>query len=233
MKNLIIASTSTVYGSAYLEYLFPEISKLFKNVSVVVFVPYAQPSGLSYDDYTDQAKKAFSKINIILKGIHEFKNPQIALKEAKAIFVGGGNTFLLTKTLYELNLMAILKGVIENGIPYLGTSAGSNICGFTMQNTNDMPIIYPPRFETLGVIPFNINPHYKDVDLNSKHKGETRDTRIKEFHCFNSIPVLGLREGSWLEVKDSHIILKGGLSARLFLPNELPNELPNQSLIDL
>lgn len=233
MKNLIIASTSTVYGSDYLEYLFPEISKLFQNVTVVVFVPYAQPGGLSYDDYTALAKKAFSKINITLKGIHEFKNPQVAIKEAKAIFVGGGNTFLLVNTLCELYLLPILKEAIESGTPYLGTSAGSNICGLTMQNTNDMPIIYPPSFETLGVIPFNINPHYIEADPNSKHKGETRETRIKEFHSLNPIPVLGLREGSWLEVKGNQVILKGGLSARLFLPNELPEELPNQTLIKL
>lgn len=229
MKNLIIASTSTLYGSDYLEYLFPEISKLFQNVPVVVFVPYARPSGLSYDDYSALAKIAFSKINITLKGIHEFKNPQVAIKEAKAIFVGGGNTFLLVNTLYELFLMPILKEAIENGTPYLGTSAGSNICGLTMQTTNDMPIIYPPSFETLGVVPFNINPHYLDPDSNSKHKGETRETRIKEFHHFNKTPVLGLREGSWLEVKGAKIILKGELSARLFLPEDLPKELQTET----
>lgn len=233
MKNLIIASTSTVYGSDYLEYLLPEISRLFQHVSVVVFVPYAQPSGLSYDDYSALAKKAFSKINITLKGIHEFKNPQVAIKEAKGIFVGGGNTFLLVNTLYELYLLPILKEAIENGTPYLGTSAGSNICGLTMQNTNDMPIVYTPSFETLGVIPLNINPHYLDADSNSKHNGETRETRIKEFHNFNLIPVLGLREGSWLEVKGNKIILRGEFSARLFLPDVLPRELKTETNIAL
>jgi len=229
MKNLIIASTSTVYGSDYLEYLRPEVSKLFQNSNEIVFVPYAQPSGMSFDDYSALAKKAFNKIDIELKGLHQFDNPIKALKSAKGIFVGGGNTFLLVNSLYKLNLMAVLKLVIENGTPYLGTSAGSNICGLTMQTTNDMPIIYPPSFATLGVIPFNINPHYLDADLNSKHKGETRETRIKEFHHFNITPVLGLREGSWLKVKDKNILLKGALPARWFLPNNLPIELQTET----
>ena len=116
--------------------------------------------------------------------------------------------------------MQTLKKAIESGTPYLGTSAGSNICGLTMQTTNDMPIIYPPSFETLGVIPFNLNPHYLDADLQSKHMGETRETRIKEFHQFNTQPVIGLREGSWLDVKGEQIILKGALPARLFRQNQ-------------
>ena len=125
--------------------------------------------------------------------------------------------------------MELLAKVIENGTPYLGSSAGSNIAGLTMQTTNDMPIIYPPSFKTLGLIPFNLNPHYLDADLQSKHMGETRETRIKEFHAFNETPVLGLREGSWLEVTGSKIILKGDLSARLFKQNQNPEELVSET----
>jgi len=125
--------------------------------------------------------------------------------------------------------MQILSETVKKGTPYLGTSAGSNICGLSMQTTNDMPIVYPPSFQTLGLIPFNLNPHYLDADLQSKHMGETRETRIKEFHAFNSIPVLGLREGSWLEVKGEQITLKGNLQARLFLQNETPQELETES----
>ena len=130
--------------------------------------------------------------------------------------------------------MSTLSTVIKNGTPYLGTSAGSVICGLSMQNTNDMPIIYPPSFQTLAVIPFNINAHYLDPDTNSKHMGETRETRLKEFHSFNNIPVLGLREGSWLEVRDNTITIKGGLQARLFIANETALEIEdNTDISDL
>ena len=121
--------------------------------------------------------------------------------------------------------MDAIKTVVEKGTPYLGTSAGSNICGLTMETTNDMPIIYPPSFDTLGLIPFNINPHYLDPIAGSTHMGETRETRIKEFHQFNPQPVLGLREGSWLEVNADIITLRGSLQARLFRQNTEPEEI--------
>ncbi len=232
MKKLIIASTSTVHGSGYLEYLLPELAVFFKNVKNILFIPYARPSGISYDAYTQKASEAFGKINIKVKGIHEYQNPVEAVNRAEAIFTGGGNTFELVNQLYKSNIIDALKETIENGTPYIGTSAGSNICGITMMNTNDMPIVYPPSFNTMGLIPFNINAHYLDPDPASKHMGETRETRIKEYHVFNEIPVLGLREGSWLEVTDSQIILKGELSARLFRKSKEPQELNTGSKIN-
>ena len=125
--------------------------------------------------------------------------------------------------------MNVLKSVVENGTPYLGTSAGSNICGLTMETTNDMPIIYPPGFDTLALVPFNINPHYLDPVEGSTHMGETRETRIREFHQFNPQPVLGLREGSWLEVNGDSITLRGDLKARLFRQNTEPEEIETDS----
>ena len=226
MKQLIIASTSTIYGSDYLEYILPELKIFFKGINQVVFIPYARPSGLTYDEYTTIAKKAFATIDIDIKGVHEFENAQEAIKNANGIFVGGGNTFELVDKLYKENLIQTIKNVVLNGTPYFGTSAGSNICGLTMKTTNDMPIVYPPSFDTLGLINFNINPHYLDPDPNSTHKGETRETRINEFHIYNATPVLGLREGSWLQVKGDKIILKGDLNARLFLQDKKPVELP-------
>lgn len=225
MRHIIIASTSTTHGSGYLEYLLKDLELFFKNTEEILFIPYARPSGLSHDDYTQIVKIAFSKINKTVKGIHEYENPIDALKKAKGIFVGGGNTFVLTYQLYKNNLITPLQSAVNNGTPYLGTSAGSNICGLTIKTTNDMPIVYPPSFNALALVPFNINPHYLDPDTNSKHMGETREMRIKEFHNFNTQPVIGLREGSWLHVQNDSIILKGTLTARIFEYNQIPYEV--------
>ena len=229
MKNLIIASTSTVYGLGYLEYLLPVLKDHFKNANNILFIPYARPGGISHDDYTAKVAEAFAKINKKVVGLHTFENPVEAIEKAEGIFTGGGNTFLLVKQLYWYNVMLPLKETLQNGTPYLGCSAGSNITGLTMETTNDMPIVYPPSFQTLGMVPFNINPHYLDPVEGSTHMGETRETRINEFHSFNSQPVLGLREGSWLEVRGSKITLKGSLTARLFGKNQPAIELKTES----
>ena len=229
MKNLLIASTSNLHGGNYLDYLLPEITLHFAQCKTILFVPYARPGGLSHDEYTSKVKTFFATLNKEVSGLHEFSNPNEAIQNAEGIFTGGGNTFLLVTQLHQNNQMQTLKKAIESGTPYLGTSAGSNICGLTMQTTNDMPIIYPPSFETLGAITFNLNPHYLDADLQSKHMGETRETRIKEFHQFNAQPVIGLREGSWLDVKGDQIVLKGALSARLFQQNREAIEVENGS----
>jgi dipeptidase E len=234
MKNIIIASTSTLHGGNYLEYLLPELQSFFSNVKQLLFIPYARPSGISHDDYTKKVSEAFDKINILVKGIHEFENPVEAIENAEGIFTGGGNTFLLVSQLYKNNVIDALEKVVKNGTPYLGTSAGSNICGLTMNTTNDMPIVYPPSFRTLGFVSFNINPHYLDPIEGSTHMGETRETRINEFHHFNPQPVVGLREGSWLAVKGDSVKLKGTLTARIFKRNEKPIEVePNSDLSNL
>ena len=234
MKNLIIASTSTLHDGAYLEYILPELKIHFASCKTVLFIPYARPSGISHHDYTEKVKEAFAKINIDVKGLHEFDNAKKAVEDAEGIFTGGGNTFLLVAQLYKFDVMNTLAATLKSGTPYLGTSAGSNITGLTMQTTNDMPIIYPPSFQTLGMVPFNLNPHYLDPDRQSKHMGETRETRIKEYHAFNTVPVLGLREGSWLDVKGDTITLKGTLSARVFRQNQEAEEVePGSNLSKL
>ncbi|GAA0739885.1 dipeptidase PepE [Gaetbulibacter jejuensis] len=225
MKNIIIASTSTVHGSGTLEYILPELKLFFEDANEILFIPYARPGGITHDEYTAKVNDAFSKIGKSVKGIHEFENPKEALQNAKGIFTGGGNTFVLVNQLYKNDLIETVKAAVNNGTPYLGTSAGSNICGLTVNTTNDMPIVYPPSFKTFGFVPFNINPHYLDPDPNSTHMGETRETRIKEFHKFNTQPVVGLREGSWLEVKGDSIILKGELNARVFEYDKAPFEV--------
>ena len=226
MKNAIIASTSTLANEDYLQYLLPELELLFSQCKTILFIPYARPGGVSHEEYTEKVQTAFEKINKKVVGIHEFDNPENAIRQAEGIFTGGGNTFVLVSQLYKNKIMSTLAEVLKNGTPYLGCSAGSNICGLSMQTTNDMPIAYPPSFQTLGIIPFNINPHYLDPNPDSTHMGETRETRIKEFHAYNSAPVLGLREGSWIEVKADKVTLKGPLTARLFLKNQVPEVLP-------
>lgn len=222
--RILTASTSTLHGSGYLEYIIDDAAN-FLNSDEIIFIPYARPSGVTYDEYTAIPQKAFAAKNIHVKGLHEFENPQEAILNAKAIFTGGGNTFLLLKSLYEMDLIDVLRVAVNSGTPYMGSSAGSNIAGLTIGTTNDMPIVYPPSFEALGFLPFNLNPHYLDPDPNSTHKGETRETRIKEFHKFNSQPVLGLREGSWLEVSNGEVELKGNLTARLFQQEKEPIEV--------
>lgn len=153
MKNLIIASTSTVYGLGYLEYLLPVLENHFKNAKTIVFIPYARPSGISHDEYTAKVAEAFSKIDKKIIGLHTIENPVEGIAEAEGIFTGGGNTFLLVKQLYKTEVMFALKTALLKGTPYLGCSAGSNITGLTMETTNDMPIVYPPSFQTLGLVP--------------------------------------------------------------------------------
>jgi dipeptidase E len=229
MKNILLASTSTVYGSSYLEYLLAELQLHFKNCNTLLFIPYARPGGITHDEYTAKVALAFAKINITVKGIHEFENQVEAIQNAEGIFTGGGNTFVLVSQLYKNQLMEVIAQKLKSGTPYLGTSAGSNIAGLTIQTTNDMPIVYPPSFQSLGMIPFNLNPHYIDTDGPANHMGETREDRIKEFHTYNSIPVLGLREGSWLEIKGENITLKGNGKARLFRQNQQAEEIESGS----
>ncbi len=232
MKRLIIASTSTLYNGNYLEYILPELKVFFKDIKTLLFVPFARPGGISHEEYTSKAQEIFKTINIRVEGLHAKTNKADAILNAEAIFTGGGNTFVLLNSLYKHNCIAALQKVINSGTPYLGTSAGSNICGQNVKTTNDMPIIYPPSFDALQLINFNINPHYLDPITDSKHMGETRETRIKEFHTQNTIPVVGLREGSWLHVVGNSITLKGSLSARIFEKDKLPYEIETNSKIE-
>lgn len=217
----LLASTSTLHNDTYLGYLLPELASLFNNVDEVLFIPFARPSGITHEDYTQKANEAFSKIGKTCIGLHSFNQPIEAIKRAKGIFTGGGNSFLLLNELYKYNLIDSLKQKLKTGTPYLGTSAGSNICGLSIHTTNDMPIVYPPSFDALGIIPFLINPHYLDPNPDNTHMGETRETRIKEFLTYHDQAVVGLREGSWLQLEQNSIILKGNLTARLFYKNAI------------
>lgn len=226
MKKMLLASTSTIYGQKYLEYLHDEIKNLFSGCKKILFVPYARPSGISHLEYTEKAKNVFKIINL---EIIDYTNEDLreSLEKCDGIFAGGGNTFLLLNKLYQYSLIDILKNKINSGIPYLGTSAGSNICGMTIGTTNDMPIVHVKSLEALGIIDFNINPHYLDPIDGFEYMGESRETRINEFHKFNDQFVIGLREGSYLQVEGDDIYLKGLKHAVIFKKENEKFEIEN------
>lgn len=178
-------------------------------------MPYAQNG---YDGYTKKIKEVIDPWGFNVKGLHTFSDPFKAINSAKAIFIGGGNTFLLLKTLYDKNLVNLIRERVNAGnLSYIGSSAGTNVATKSIHTTNDMPIIYPPSFDGIGIVPFNINPHYIDKVENETHKGETRDQRIGEFlEMPHANPVLGLREGCILHVNGESLILKGVAGAVLF-----------------
>ena len=173
-KRLLLVSNSTLHGRKYLDHCINEIEQILTNFDLIVFIPYARPGGISYDNYTKIAKVRFEDIGKNVKGIHEYKSPKEAIEDAEGVFIGGGNSFVLLNGLYEAGIIDLIRKRVESGMPYIGTSAGSNVACMSIKTTNDMPIIYPPSFEALKLMPFNINPHYIDPDPNSKHMGETR-----------------------------------------------------------
>lgn len=225
MKNVVLASTSTLHGDSYLSYLLPVIRELFAGIPEVIFIPYARPGGISHDEYTEKVATVFATAGLQVRGLHTFDDPAEAIQNGAGFFTGGGNTFLLVKQLHEQELMDVLRWEVEKGKPYLGTSAGSNIGGVNMQTTNDMPIVYPPSFQTMGLVPFNLNPHYLDPIPDLPHMGETRETRIREFQEQQDLTVVGLREGSWIRVKGAKITLEGALPARIFQRGKAAYEL--------
>ncbi len=227
--KILLLSTSTIHGSSFLEYCLDEVKEHFSNTDEILFVPFARPSGISHDEYTELVRGKLELIGKTVRGIHEFDDPLKAVEDAKGIYVGGGNTFLLLRELYNHQLLEPIKRKVTSGeLRYMGSSAGTNVACQTINNTNDMPIVYPPSFNAIGLVPFNVNPHYLDPDPNSKHKGETRETRINEFHTQERIPVVGLREGSWLKIYDDKISLGGELTARIFRQGEEPAEMSSE-----
>ncbi|RXN28069.1 alpha-aspartyl dipeptidase-like protein [Labeo rohita] len=215
-RRLLLVSNSTLHGGGYLQHCQQQIQDFFgKEVKRILFVPYALHDR---DAYTKTARDKFKTLGYEVESVHETPDPVDAVRKAEGIFIGGGNTFRLLKALYDNKLVTeIKKRVLEDGIPYMGSSAGTNVSTISINTTNDMPIVYPPTFAAIGLVPFNINPHYLDPDPNSKHMGETREQRITQYHEELETPsVLGLREGSMLLVEGNKATLLGSTKARLF-----------------
>ena len=226
LRRILLLSTSTVHGSGFLEYCRPTIAHHFRDSVSVLFVPFASPGGLPHAEYTELVSRALRPSGLDVHSIHTASDPVRAVHEADALFIGGGNTFLLLRDLYAHQLLEPIRQRVLEGMPYMGSSAGSNVAGLTIGTTNDMPIVHAPAFEALALVPFNLNPHYLDPDPGSTHMGETRETRIREFHVLNAQPVIGVREGAWLEVTDGRMTLGGTRGARLFRRGDAAEELP-------
>ncbi len=220
--NLLLLSNSTQYGRAYLEHALEAVTAFLPAGAHLAFVPYALAD---HDTYTARVRAALEPAGIAVRGVHEHTDPVAALESADAVFIGGGNSFRLLSALYRTGLREAVRGAVGAGLPYMGASAGTNMAAPTLRTTNDMPIVQPPSFEALGLVPFQINPHYLDPDPASTHKGETREERLTEFLEENDVPVLGLREGSWLRVEGEAARVEGARPARLFTRDRAPREL--------
>lgn len=231
-RKLLLLSTSTIYGKPYLSYAKEWIAEHFKGANRIVFFPYARPSGISHDAYTAKAAAFFNALGIEVVGAHTLENQTEALHKYDGIFIGGGSTFVLLSALWHHGWISSIRKAVSKGVPYMGTSAGTNVATVDIRTTNDMPVVYPPTFEALGLVNFNINPHYLDPIADSKHMGETRETRINEFHVYNENPVLGLREGSALHIRGGQIELLGEPKARLFIKDEQPVEIESGNRIE-
>ncbi|MGW5129421.1 dipeptidase PepE [Streptomyces sp. NPDC004069] len=221
--NLLLLSNSTQYGRGYLEHALDTVTAFLPSRARLAFVPYALAD---HDAYTAKVRDALAGAGVDVHGVHEGGDPVGRLAEADAVFVGGGNSFRLLSALYRTGLRDALIKAVGDGLPYMGASAGTNMAAPTLRTTNDMPIVQPPSFEALGLVPFQINPHYLDPDPGSTHKGETREERLTEFLEENDVPVLGLREGSWLRVAGTRATIGGENDARLFRRGTAPREVP-------
>jgi dipeptidase E len=229
--QILLISNSTVYGRGYLDHVEQQIKSFLGSAGKVLFFPFAL---FERDSYAAKAKARFAAIGYSLEAAHTVSDPHKAIEQTDAIFIGGGNTFRLLKALQDLDLLEPIRRKVKGGAPYIGSSAGSNVAGPTIKTTKDMPIVQPRSFDSLGLVPFQISPHFQDPDPNSKHMGETQEERILQFLEENETPVVGIREGAWLVCEDGAVTLKGESGARIFKRGEVPVEAkPGDNIIGL
>jgi dipeptidase E len=219
--RILLISNSTIHGGGYLDHVEAQIREFLCSARTVLFFPFAL---YDRDSYAAKAAARFKAMGYAMTSAHSVTDPREAVAAAHTIFIGGGNTFRLLKTLQDLDLIEPVRRRVREGMPYIGSSAGSNVAGPTIRTTNDMPIVEPRSFEALGLVPFQLNPHFQDPDPTSTHMGETREERIIQFLEENETPVLGLREGAWIIAEAGSVTLKGTNGARIFRRGQLPVE---------
>ena len=222
MRRLLLVSTSTTHGTGYLDHCEAQVRELFAGCGRILSVPWAL---FDRDGYAATARERFAAMGLELESIHGAADPARAVEEADGIFIGGGNTFRLLAELHRHDLLGPIRRRVVTGVPFMGTSAGSNVASPSLKTTNDMPIVEPPSFEALGLVPFQINPHYLDPDPGSTHMGETRDRRLAEFLEENDLPLVALREGAMLRVDGAALRLLGAPGGKLFQRGAEPAEL--------
>jgi dipeptidase E len=219
--RLLLISNSTLHGSGYLDHAADEIREVLAGVRHVLFFPYALHDRAGY---AAKARQRFEALGFELTSIHERPDPVEAVNRAEAVFIGGGNTFRLLSALCATGTLPAIRERVAAGMPYVGSSAGSNVACPTIMTTNDMPIVQPPSFQALGLVPFQINPHYLDPDPGSRHMGETREERLRQFLEENATPVAALREGAMLQVAGERVVLRGSAGMRVFRRDTAPTE---------
>jgi dipeptidase E len=222
--GLLLLSNSTSHSRGYLDHAMPHVLEWLGPVRRLLFVPFALHDHASY---TARVRERFASEGVEVKGLApDDPGARDAVEAAEAVFVGGGNTFRLLARLQTSDVLDLLGRRARAGMPYLGASAGTNLACPTIRTTNDMPIVEPPGgLQALGLVSFQINPHYVDADPGSSHMGESRETRIREYLEENPGPVVGLREGSWLRVHGHSALLEGPHPARVFRRGREPEEV--------
>ena len=219
--RILLISNSTIHGRGYLDHVETDLQDFLGAARNVLFFPFAL---FDRDGYAAKAAARFSGMGYTMSSAHSVRDPVRAIAETDAIFIGGGNTFRLLEALQDLNLIEPIRRRVAAGGAYVGSSAGSNVAGPTIKTTNDMPIVQPRTFDALGLVPFQINPHFQDPDPNSTHMGETQEERIIQFLEENETPVLGMREGAWVRAESGRVVLGGTRGARIFRRGESPVE---------
>ncbi len=225
----LLISSSKVFGRGYLDHAEAAIRERLDAARRVLFIPHALANR---DAYEETARTRFEAMGYRLDSLHAAADPRAAVETSEAVFVGGGNTFRLLKALNDLGVLSPLRTRALAGMPYIGASAGTNVACPTIRITNDMPIVEPPSLVALGLVRFQVNPHYLDSDPNSRHMGETRQERLLQFLEENDVPVVGLREPSMLRIEGGGATLLRTASARIFRRAVSAFELPPGARLD-